>query len=79
MMINTRIQNKHDVEANWNNSSLIPMAGEIIVYDRDDNYNYERFKIGDGITNINALPFALDIILEDAKAYVDEAILGGAW
>lgn len=33
------------------------MASEIIVYDPDENYDYPRIKIGDGKTNINALPF----------------------
>ena len=30
----------------------------MIVYDIDTNYNYERFKIGDGQTNVVDLPFA---------------------
>ena len=57
--INSRIIHKHDVEANWLKAiNFIPQQGEIIIYDIDANYNYERFKIGDGITNINNLPFA---------------------
>lgn len=71
---------KHDTEANWIKAvNFTPLAGEIIVYDIDDNYDYERFKIGDGETLINNLPFTLDIILADARAYVDEAILNGEW
>lgn len=71
---------KHDVQKNWEKAeNFTPLAGEIIVYDRDENYTYERFKIGDGTTNVNALPFTLDLILTDARAYVDEAILNGAW
>lgn len=59
--INARFQNKHDVEANWLNvENFIPLQGEIIIYDIDENYNYERVKIGDGIKNINALPFITD-------------------
>lgn len=54
----SRIQNKHDIEANWNKAtSFIPMQGEIIVYDIDDNYEYERIKIGDGVKNVAQLPF----------------------
>ena len=34
------------------------MIGEIIVYDADDTYSYPRFKIGDGIHNVNELPFS---------------------
>ena len=57
-MFNTRIIHKHDIEANWNKAvNFIPMQGEIIVYDIDETYNYERVKIGDGTTKINDLPF----------------------
>lgn len=57
---NTRLVNKHDVEANWlKATNFIPMQGEIICYDVDENYSYERFKIGDGITNVNNLPFCV--------------------
>ena len=57
--INTRIIHKHDTEANWNlATNFIPKQGELIVYDKDSTYNYERFKIGDGVTNVNSLPFA---------------------
>lgn len=60
--LNTRLVNKHDVEANWLKAvNFIPLQGEIIVYDIDENYSYERFKIGDGATNISALPFVEDI------------------
>ena len=77
--INGRIQNKHDIEANWIKAvNFIPKQGEIIVYDReidsDGNtlllpdtrtlpYSYERLKIGDGITKINELPFLFDNII----------------
>jgi hypothetical protein len=67
--ITTRIQNKHDVEANWivaGNNGFIPLAGELIIYDKDDSHDYRRFKFGDGVigtdgnvtgTNITDLPF----------------------
>ena len=56
--ISSRIIHKHDIENNWNKATnFIPKAGEIIVYDRDETYNYERFKIGDGVTTVTALPF----------------------
>lgn len=59
--VNTRIQHKHDIEANWNKAlNFIPKIGEIIVYDIDENYNYSRFKIGDGVRTINNLEFLLD-------------------
>ena len=56
--IKTRIVHKHDTEENWNKAiNFIPKQGEIIVYDVDTTYTYERMKIGDGITNVNDLPF----------------------
>lgn len=53
-----RVQHKHDIEANWlKATNFTPLASEIVVYDPDENYDYPRIKIGDGKTNINALPF----------------------
>ena len=57
---NVRIVNKHDTEANWLKATgFTPKQGELIVYDIDDNYDYERIKIGDGVQNVNDLPFAV--------------------
>lgn len=56
--IRARIVHKHDIAENWGKAtSFIPKQGEIIVYDIDSDYNYERIKIGDGVQNVNALPF----------------------
>ena len=64
-----RLKNKHDIPANWANATFAPMAGEIIVYDDhyfDDDGNKVvvadavKFKIGDGVTPINDLPFVSD-------------------
>lgn len=61
--IKTRIQQKHDIEANWlKATSFIPLAGEVIVYDVDDNYNYARVKIGDGINLVTNLPFLTESV-----------------
>lgn len=63
-----RFVNKHAVEADWIKAvNFTPLKGEIIVYDVDATYNYERFKIGDGETTVNALPFADDSI----RNYID--------
>lgn len=54
-----RIINKHDIEANWLKAvNFIPKKAELIVYDVDDTYSYERFKIGDGIHTVSELPFS---------------------
>lgn len=72
----TRIQNKHDTATAWNSSTLVPYAGEIIVYDpvaKDENGNYTeapRFKIGDGERTVPNLPFADDKVLD----LIDDAI-----
>ena len=59
--INTRIQHKHDIGANWLRATgFTPLAGEIIVYDPDETHPYPRFKIGDGINNVNNLSFEID-------------------
>lgn len=56
--LTTRLIHKHDTEANWNNAStFIPEQGEIIIYDIDNIYYYERVKIGDGKTSVINLPF----------------------
>lgn len=78
--IKTRVINKHDIEANWLKAvNFIPWQGELIIYDKEIDangntlelpegrqapYTYERFKIGDGITNVNELPFATNPITE---------------
>ena len=56
--LKTRVVQKHDTEANWNKATtFIPKKGEVIVYDPDSTHTYSRQKVGDGIKNINALPF----------------------
>lgn len=63
--LNLRIINTHDTEENWNKCTrFIPKAGELIVYDIDSDHTYERFKIGDGVTLINDLPFLVDNVIE---------------
>ena len=67
--IKSRITHKHDTEANWKLAvNFIPKQGEIIVYDVDENYSYSRFKIGDGILNVNDLPFSGSIELDSTLA-----------
>jgi len=60
--IASRIVHKHDTEANWlKATTFVPKQGELIVYDRDASHSYERFKIGDGTTSVNSLPFTNDL------------------
>lgn len=62
--IKTRIQLKSDTEANWNKAGpkdgslgFIPLRGELIIYSADETHAFSRLKVGDGITNVTALPF----------------------
>lgn len=56
----------HDVEANWLKAvSFIPKKGEIVIYDIDATHQVERFKIGDGNTPVNDLPFVIDKSIKD--------------
>lgn len=53
-----RIQNKHDTEANWKvAANFKPLAGELIIYDKDNAHSTPRFKVGDGSTLVRDLPF----------------------
>ena len=71
--INGRIVLNHDIESNWILATgFTPLKGEVIIYDIDDNYNYERIKIGDGVTNVNSLPFVNDSVKEELLTKVGE-------
>ena len=62
-ILNSRIINKHDSADNWSKAeNFTPKQGEIIVYDIDSTHSYERIKIGDGVQNVNALPFVDDAL-----------------
>ena len=79
--MNTRIQHKHDSEANWEKAiNFIPKKGELIVYDIDENYIYSRVKIGDGISTANELPFiiAVDTSLTQSGQAADAKAVGDA-
>lgn len=56
-----RVCNLHKTEAEWAKlNTLIPEAGELIVYDPDDKHNYARIKIGDGKKSLKDLDFLID-------------------
>ena len=65
--LGTRIQCKYDTPENWAkvpNQSFMPLKGELIIYANDENNAAPRFKVGDGVTFIEGLPFS-DKSLED--------------
>lgn len=69
--VKTRIQHKHDIEANWiKATNFVPLAGELIIYDaettstslegtgRTTPITYTRFKFGDGTNTVTNLAFS---------------------
>lgn len=75
-----RISHLHKTEADWAvfsekklkaNDPFIPGAGELIIYDPDENFNYARVKIGDGTSTLDKLAFfvtpAVEAVLEKQK------------
>ena len=50
-----RMVQKHDPKANWHKAlNFVPLLGEIIIYD-----DLNDFKIGDGVTKVDELEFAV--------------------
>ena len=71
--ISSRIQHKHDIEANWlKATNFVPKAGELVIYDVDSNNAAPRFKIGDGKTVVSSLPFSNDVIQAVVNNKVDK-------
>lgn len=72
--IKTRIIHKHAIESNWEKAiNFVPKQGELIIY--DDRYidsdgnevivaDDIRWKIGDGVTLVNDLRFANDVLIK---------------
>lgn len=58
---NTRIQNKIDTYENWSKAeNFTPLLGELIIYTTNEKGEAEtKIKIGDGITKVNDLEFAV--------------------
>ena len=66
---------KHDTEAHWKQATgFSPLAGELIIYDADEYNPIPRFKIGNGTTNVNDLPFQPDRAIYDVTALPTENI-----
>ena len=77
--LRTRMIQKHDIEVNWEKAiNFIPKKGELIVYDPDENYNYSRVKIGDGISTASELHFiiAVDTSLTQSGQAADAKAVG---
>lgn len=69
--INTRIQNKYDTAVNWESCSEQSLSGELYVHSiEQENTSSIGLKFGDGIHNINDLPY----ITSDATSTVIKKI-----
>ena len=56
-----RISQLHKTEAEWSKLDYwTPEAGELVIYDPDENYDYARIKVGDGKHSLDKLPFFTD-------------------
>lgn len=56
-----RVFHLHKKESEWESfKNWKPEAGEFIVYDPDDIYDYPRIKMGDGVKTLGKLPFFVD-------------------
>ena len=77
---------RRDTNANWTSNNPILLDGEVIIIYTDSGET--RFKVGDGVNHYTDLPFITPVRgvdywtaedIAEIKAYVDDAILGGAW
>lgn len=68
-IIKGRSVQKHDTAEHWAlANNFIPKEGEIIIYDVDASNSAPRMKIGNGVLNVNALPFVNDEIKEQLES-----------
>lgn len=82
---NARFCPKGDTEANWNKAvGFVPLDKEIIIYKKDETHSAARFKVGDGKTVVQELPFsgtdveAIEKLMEERGEllieYIDNAV-----
>jgi hypothetical protein len=61
-----RVFHLHKTEAEWLQlKDWVPGAGELIIYDPDENYLYPRIKLGNGEQTVQALPFLVTAAISD--------------
>ena len=75
--LNARIVLKHDIEENWLKAeNFIPLIGEIVIYDADENNTKPRMKVGNGTDAINVLPFIGDEIATEEEIFETMSLIG---
>lgn len=84
--LNARVQHKHALEVQWSESDLVPLLGELIVYDSEidsegnvlehpqdrEPIAYARSKIGDGKRLAKDLPFMVGEVTAITDSEIDE-------
>lgn len=58
---NIRVSNKNDTQENWDNSHIIPLDGELLIYNPDEHNEHTRIKFGNGEDLPKDLPFFLGL------------------
>lgn len=60
-----RVSQLHKTEADWNKlPDFIPIEGEFIIFDPDEQHSYARLKVGDGRAKLKNLPFFVDSTID---------------
>lgn len=60
-----RVSNLHKTENDWKRlNNWVPEAGELVIYDPDQQYSYARLKVGDGKKTLKELSFFIDSAVE---------------
>ena len=82
--VNTRIQLKRDITANWNQArGFIPLEGEVIIYEdyeviRQEVNGQEQLipipgiKIADGRPYVQDLPFVSDALRQELMGHIND-------
>lgn len=73
-VFNVRIKLRNDSHANWEKQpNFVPMDGEIIIYDIDDEHKFQMIKIGDGSKELSNLPFINDFYTKkEIDTFIEE-------
>ena len=97
--LRARVQHKKKTEAEWyldvyvsagsaelRNDPFIPLDGELIIFAKDSDHANDRFKFGDGKTNVMELPFASaeggsegGMTEQQVKEYVETLLMVETW
>lgn len=74
--VTVHIITAHDTEENWKTKpATIPLRGEQIIYDPDEQHPYARYKVGDGSTALKDLPFTIDEAVKGFFNLTDNLII----